>query len=235
MSKAAIQALTGENIEFDFGHVQPTTVLGRVVEFQPLQNALGFCGSKRLIQGSRLVGVQVVWHDPNALSVRVVKVDQVFQTVGIIDLGSPIGHVDMAPTLQWLEEHEEIAGAMPFVFVIIAGRFARSHGQRHSRFTDQLHRQFVSAEVSCLRLPALALLAGNILTFLAVALLALPTGFWDRQPKKTPGRLRRLLAQINFSKEYGCAGQLRKKESVTDHLPKGVQAHRRHKAILLPI
>lgn len=98
-----------------------------------------------------------------------------------------------------------------------------------------LHRQFVSAEASCLRLPALALLAGNILTFLAAALPALPTGFWDRQPKKTPGRLRRLLAQTDFSKEYACAGQLRKKDSVTDHLPKGVQAHRRHKPILLPV
>ena len=98
-----------------------------------------------------------------------------------------------------------------------------------------LHRQFVSAEASCLRLPALALLAGNILTFLAAALPALPTGFWDRQPKKTPGRLRRVLAQTDFSKEYACAGQLRKKESVTDHLPKGVQAHRRHKTILLPV
>jgi hypothetical protein len=98
-----------------------------------------------------------------------------------------------------------------------------------------LHRQFVSAEASCLRLPALALLAGNILTFLAAALPALPTGFWDRQPKKTPGRLRRVLAQTDFSKEYRCTGQLRKKESATAHLPKGVQAHRRHKAILLPI
>lgn len=98
-----------------------------------------------------------------------------------------------------------------------------------------LHRQFVSAEASCLRLPALALLAGNILTFLAAALPTFPTGFWDRQPKKTPGRLRRVLAQTDFSKEYGCHGQLRKKESVTDHLPKGVQAHRRHKAIWLPV
>lgn len=98
-----------------------------------------------------------------------------------------------------------------------------------------LHRQFVSAEASCLRLPALALLAGNILTFLAAALPALPTGFWDRQPKKTPGRLRRLLAQTDFSKEYACIGQLRKKESATAHLPKGVQAHRRHKTILLPV
>ena len=98
-----------------------------------------------------------------------------------------------------------------------------------------LHRQFVSAEASCLRLPALALLAGNILTFLAAALPALPTGFWDRQPKKTPGRLRRVLAQTDFSKEYACAGQLRKKESVTDHLPKGIQAHRRHKAIPKPV
>lgn len=47
-----------------------------------------------------------------------------------------------------------------------------------------LQRQFVFAPVSCLRLPELALLAGNILTYLAAVLPAVPTGFWDRHPKK---------------------------------------------------
>lgn len=47
-----------------------------------------------------------------------------------------------------------------------------------------LHRQFVFAPESCLRLPELALLLANILTYLATVLPPMPTGFWDRRPKK---------------------------------------------------
>lgn len=49
-----------------------------------------------------------------------------------------------------------------------------------------LHRHFVWALLSCIRLPALALLVANILTYLAATMPPLPTGFWDRQPKKRP-------------------------------------------------
>jgi hypothetical protein len=47
-----------------------------------------------------------------------------------------------------------------------------------------LQRQFVFAPESCHRLPELALLAANILTYLAATLPPMPTGFWDRCPKK---------------------------------------------------
>ncbi len=47
-----------------------------------------------------------------------------------------------------------------------------------------LGRQFVFAPESCQRLPELSLLAGNILTHLAASLPPMPTGFWDRRPKK---------------------------------------------------
>ena len=92
-----------------------------------------------------------------------------------------------------------------------------------------LHRQFVFAPVSVLRLPELALLVGNILTYLAAVLPAMPTGFWDRQPKRTSGRLRRVLAKSVFPNEYPFADRLREKQSVTAHLPKGILAHRRRK------
>ena len=49
-----------------------------------------------------------------------------------------------------------------------------------------LGRHFVFAPESCQRLPELALLAGNILTYLAATLPPMPTGFWDRCPKKHP-------------------------------------------------
>lgn len=94
-------------------------------------------------------------------------------------------------------------------------------------------RQFVFAPESCQRLPELALLAGSILTYLAATLPPIPTGFWDRTPKRTPGRLRRLLAQAHFPDlPNPLPGQIRKKASVFGHLPKGVQAHRRQKQIM---
>ena len=47
-----------------------------------------------------------------------------------------------------------------------------------------LHRQFVFAEESCQRLPELAFLLANVLTYLATTLPVMPTGFWDKRPKK---------------------------------------------------
>lgn len=86
------------------------------------------------------------------------------------------------------------------------------------------HRQFVHADESIQRLPELALLAGSILSFLAATAPAAATGFWDRQPKRTPGRFRRTLMGKPFPQSYPLPEQLRKKASVTDHLPKGFLA-----------
>lgn len=83
------------------------------------------------------------------------------------------------------------------------------------------HRQFVHNPESIQRLPELALLAGSILSFLAATFPATPTGFWDRKPKRTPGRFRRLLMGQPFPKDAKISGQLREKQSVTGHLPKG--------------
>jgi len=93
-----------------------------------------------------------------------------------------------------------------------------------------LERQWVFAPESIWRLPELALLAANILLYLAAVLPPVPTGFWDRQPQRSPGRLRRVLAQAGFPQDFPLDGKIREKRSVTAHLPKGVQAHRRQKA-----
>jgi hypothetical protein len=88
-------------------------------------------------------------------------------------------------------------------------------------------RQFVFAPESRQRLPELALVAGAILMYLAATQPAIPTGFWDRAPKPTSGRLRRVLAQVHCADFVGLPEQLRKKQSSTAHLPKGVLGHRR--------
>lgn len=86
------------------------------------------------------------------------------------------------------------------------------------------HRQFVHNPEAIQRLPELALLAGSILSFLAATLPARPTGFWDRHPKPTSGRLRRILLGQPFPKDAPLSGQFREKHAFTAHLPKGTLA-----------
>ena len=82
-------------------------------------------------------------------------------------------------------------------------------------------RQFVHEQETCQRFPELALLAGAVLTYAAATSPAVPTGSWDRQPRRTPGRLRRLLGQADFPSDFPLPERLRGKVAVTDHLPKG--------------
>jgi hypothetical protein len=97
------------------------------------------------------------------------------------------------------------------------------------------HRQFVHADESIQRLPELALLAGSILSYLAATVPAAPTGFWDRQPRRTPGRFRRMLMGKPFPQSYLLPDQIRNKASVTGHLPKGILAHRQNSAASAPV
>ena len=92
-----------------------------------------------------------------------------------------------------------------------------------------LHSQFVFAAEAFFRLPYLALIAGDILYYVAAVSHPIHTGFWDRKPQATPGRLRRLLAVVEIPNLTEYDPQLRKKASVTDHLPKGIDGHRRQK------
>ena len=88
-------------------------------------------------------------------------------------------------------------------------------------------RQFVSAPETCQRLPELALLAGAVLSYAAATTPASPTGFWDRRPQPTPGRLRRLLARTPFPHDCPLPARIREKAARTDHLPKGCWGQRR--------
>jgi hypothetical protein len=109
-------------------------------------------------------------------------------------------------------------------------RWPVEHPPLASKQMIGLHRQFVSNDESCFRLPELGLLAGNMLTHTAAVLPPMPSGYWDRTPRATPGRLRRVLSQAIFPSLDDLDPELRKKNSVSDHLPKGIEGHRRQKA-----
>jgi hypothetical protein len=114
-------------------------------------------------------------------------------------------------------------------------------------------RAFVFGQDSRYRLPELALLSGNLLSYVAATSTSvasglksgfclksdcksgLKSGFWDRAARPTCGRLRRMLSRTHSAELPIPTGQLRKKDSVTAHLKTGVEAHRRHKAVQTPV
>ena len=83
------------------------------------------------------------------------------------------------------------------------------------------HRQFVHNPECVQRLPEITLLAGSILSFLAASFPPIPTGFWDKNPKRTPGRFRRQLMGKPFPRVAKLPGRFREKQSFTAHLLKG--------------
>ncbi len=74
---------------------------------------------------------------------------------------------------------------------------------------------------TCQRLPELALVAGAVLSYAAATGPAVATGYWDRRPLRTPGRLRRVLEYREFPEAVALPQRVRVKAAVTAHLPKG--------------
>jgi len=77
-----------------------------------------------------------------------------------------------------------------------------------------LGRHFVFAPESCQRLPELSLLAGNMLTHLAASLPPMPTGFWDRRPKKRLAGYEGSWLKLIFQKKLYLTGNFGKRSQL---------------------
>jgi len=62
-----VQTLADEYVDLDFGHVQPTAMLGGVDELEAISQGLGLLGHKGLVQRGGTVSVEVVHHQRDAL------------------------------------------------------------------------------------------------------------------------------------------------------------------------
>lgn len=79
---APVEALAAQDADFDFDHVQPTGVLGREVEFQAAQDAVGFWRRKGFVKCAGGMGREIVENDPDDIGVRVMEIDEIAQACG---------------------------------------------------------------------------------------------------------------------------------------------------------
>lgn len=133
-----VKTLRGEKTQLGFGHVQPAAVLGGIVDLEALDQAARFGGREGLVQRSWAMGVEVVLHQDDFVGGREVNVREVGERLGVVDRRTPIGHFHMPPTLERGEHHEQIGGAVAFIFIVKPRRPTRLHRHRHARLGNQL-------------------------------------------------------------------------------------------------
>ena len=80
------QTAAAEHAELDFGHVEPASMLGSVVEPQTSGDASGFVRHKSHIQGPKSMGVEVVEDNPD----RVGPLDRLRQQATSSGVQSPV-------------------------------------------------------------------------------------------------------------------------------------------------
>lgn len=73
---ATIQTLATQSAEFNLGHVEPTAMLGGVMELKAIRKAVGFLGFEGLVEGSRRVGIEIVENHDNDLCFRIIDIGQ---------------------------------------------------------------------------------------------------------------------------------------------------------------
>ncbi|MBV7339176.1 hypothetical protein KFU94_65375 [Chloroflexi bacterium TSY] len=172
--------------------------------------------SGRFLYSGRLICYQA-WHN---LVPRTTKVDTANRTYSIYVIQDPAYNTPLVLATVMTLQPETI-------YLVYLERWPVEPPPLASKQMIGLHRQFVHADEACFRLPELGLLAGNLLSHLAASLPPIPTGYWDREPQSTPGRLRRVLSSALFPTPDQLDPDFRKKASVSHHFPKGVLAHRR--------
>ncbi len=90
--------------------------------------------------------IQIVLHQNDLVGALEVGVAEVFQDLRVVDRGTPIGDLDVAPAFERGEQHEQIGRPLALVLVVVARRLARQHRQRRACLRDELFAGFIEAD-----------------------------------------------------------------------------------------
>ena len=115
------------------------------VKLQPVQNAFGFRWREELVQARRVMGVQLILNERDALGSREMNINQFADALCPISLGPASRDLDVAPILQWCKEQEGVGHSFAAVFIIVPFALAWHCRQGLASFAHQLFRTLVNA------------------------------------------------------------------------------------------
>ena len=62
---ASVETLTSQDTQLNLSHIEPTTMLGSIVNLQLIKNTFGFRWLERFVERRGYVGVELVVHQAN--------------------------------------------------------------------------------------------------------------------------------------------------------------------------
>jgi len=141
------QTLAHEHAELNLDHVQPTAVLGRVVDVEPIGNPLRLGRREGLVERRDGVGVELIHHQHDCVGSGIVDIDQLLDAVCPIHSRAPRGHGDVPSAAQRLTDEEEIGDASSGVFGVVAGGLSRRARERFMHVTEQLGERLIQTDL----------------------------------------------------------------------------------------
>jgi len=133
-----IKALAIKDADFDFSHVEPTGVPGRVVEYDAAQKCLRLLDAENFLEALAEVGIEVVQNQMDAARGGIDLFEQMPDEDDEIDLGTMVGNHDGSPSSLGFHCHEQIAGAGANVLVIQPHGRSGLDRQGRTRVFEQL-------------------------------------------------------------------------------------------------
>jgi hypothetical protein len=125
-----VETLSLEYAEFNLGHVQPASSLGRVIELESIEIRSGLIWREVIVEGSGFVCIELVNHHPDAFGIRVVDIREFDHAVNPFGRASSLGDFDGHPASQWFRGEVDALFAIAFVPVVDASDRSRLRGER---------------------------------------------------------------------------------------------------------
>ena len=88
IGNSASETLGRKHAEFGLGHVEPASVLGRVMPFKPLDETTRFGGGEGRVERRGRVGAEIVLHQHDLGRVGEMRVGQILERLGVIDVST---------------------------------------------------------------------------------------------------------------------------------------------------
>src|SRR3954451_7955616 len=152
VGQATVEALALQDAQLDLGHVEPTAMLGRVVDLQFVRQALRLGRRERLLQRGGRVSVQLIHHQGQDFRLGKVDVDQVLDTARPVDPRPLVAHPHLPPAAQRLADQKEVHHARPLVFPVVACGLAGGRRLRRTHLAEELPARFIQAHLRAPRI-----------------------------------------------------------------------------------
>ena len=146
IGNSSIQALPVQGAKLDFCHVEPTAMLGSVMDFKAFCQSSGFVWFKCLVEGSKAVSVQVVHHQTYSDGVWIAFVEHTFDPPRPVFHRSMLGGCHMAFSSQWLHFEKNLGNAVADVFMVHSFRSSRRASHHFAHFPDELFASFIHTD-----------------------------------------------------------------------------------------